>query len=193
MKLLVASNFSFSHSVFKRLVSKGHQKVSLCGNGLNGNYIIRVFFAFNVVENCGKRRKSIHTRRPVLDSSKLKVCRWQFQIWRNGRKLSKWIENTVGKGEIAHCKQFLVFPQCFQKACFPGPSKGVIVWEWVKWRLYHWGSFYLKCGRKLWEKEKIPSYQTLQYLKHKAHTTGLKLVAIVLMFSNMEISEDLTI
>ena len=28
-------NFSFSHSVFKRLVSQGLQKVSLCGNGLN--------------------------------------------------------------------------------------------------------------------------------------------------------------
>ena len=28
------SNFSFSHSVFKRLVSEGRQKVSLCGNGL---------------------------------------------------------------------------------------------------------------------------------------------------------------
>ena len=27
---------------------------------------------------------------------------------------------------------FLLFPQCFQKACFPGASKGVIVWEWVK-------------------------------------------------------------
>ena len=33
-KLLVTSNFSFSHSVFKRLVSQGSQKVSLCGNGL---------------------------------------------------------------------------------------------------------------------------------------------------------------
>ena len=31
------SNFSFSHSVFKRLVSQGCQKVSLCGNGLNPN------------------------------------------------------------------------------------------------------------------------------------------------------------
>ena len=28
------SNFSFSHSVFKRPVSHGRQKVSLCGNGL---------------------------------------------------------------------------------------------------------------------------------------------------------------
>ena len=35
------------------------------------------------------------------------------------------------KGEIAPYKQFLLFPQCFQKACFPGVSKGVIVWEWV--------------------------------------------------------------
>ena len=34
-KLLVTSNFSFSHSVFKRLVSQGRQKVSLCGNGLS--------------------------------------------------------------------------------------------------------------------------------------------------------------
>ena len=50
----------------------------------------------------------------------------------NGLKLSKRIENTVGKGEIAPYEQFLLFPQCFQKACFPGASKGVIVWEWVK-------------------------------------------------------------
>ena len=41
-------------------------------------------------------------------------------------------ENTVGKGEIARYEQFLLFPKCFQKACFQGASKGVIVWEWVK-------------------------------------------------------------
>ena len=40
--------------------------------------------------------------------------------------------NTVGIGEVARYEQFLLFPQCFQKACFPGASKGVIVWEWVK-------------------------------------------------------------
>ena len=43
-----------------------------------------------------------------------------------------WVENTEGKEEIARYEQFLLFPQCFQKACFPGASKGVIVWEWVK-------------------------------------------------------------
>ena len=32
--LLITSSFSFSHSDFKRLVSQGRQKVSLCGNGL---------------------------------------------------------------------------------------------------------------------------------------------------------------
>ena len=47
---------------------------------------------------------------------------------------SKRVENTVGKGEIARYEQFLLFPQCFQKACFPGATKGVIVWEWVKVR-----------------------------------------------------------
>ena len=55
-----------------------------------------------------------------------------FKFDKNGRKLSKRVENTVGKGEIAHYEQFLLFPQCFQKACFPGASKGVIVWVWVK-------------------------------------------------------------
>ena len=44
-------------------------------------------------------------------------------------------KNTVGKGQIACYEQFLFFPQCFQKACVPGASKGVTVWEWVK-KLY---------------------------------------------------------
>ena len=54
-----------------------------------------------------------------------------FKFNENGRKLSKRVENTVGKGDTARYEQYLLFPQCFQKACFPGASKGVIVWEWV--------------------------------------------------------------
>ena len=38
----------------------------------------------------------------------------------------------MGKGEIARYEQFLLCQQCFQNACFPGASKGVIVWEWIK-------------------------------------------------------------
>ena len=30
-------------------------------------------------------------------------------------QLFTWVENIVGKGEIAHYEQFLHFPQCFQK------------------------------------------------------------------------------
>ena len=35
-----------------------------------------------------------------------------FKFDKNGRKLSKPVENTVGKGEIAFDEQFLCFPQC---------------------------------------------------------------------------------
>ena len=55
-----------------------------------------------------------------------------FKFDENGRKFSKRVDYTVGKGEIARYEQFLLFPQCFQKAGFPGASKGVIVWELVK-------------------------------------------------------------
>ena len=47
-KLLDTSNFSFSHSVFKRLVSQGGQKLLLCGNGLNVRK--KVIFTFPLVE-----------------------------------------------------------------------------------------------------------------------------------------------
>ena len=68
----------------------------------------------------------------MLDSNKLKeFADDNFKFDENGSKLSKRVENTVGKGEIARYEQFLLFPQCFQKACFPGESKCVIVWEWV--------------------------------------------------------------
>ena len=51
-------------------------------------------------------------------SSKLKKCADDnFIFVENGRKLSKQVENTEGKGEIARYKQFLFFPQFFQKTC----------------------------------------------------------------------------
>ena len=73
-----------------------------------------------------------HYQMTNLDSSKLKEFADNFNFDENGRKFSKRVENTVGKGEIARNEQFLLFPHCFQKACFPRASKGVTVWEWVK-------------------------------------------------------------
>ena len=38
-----------------------------------------------------------------------------FEFDENAREISKKEENTVEKGAIACYKQFLLFPQCFQK------------------------------------------------------------------------------
>ena len=54
----------------------------------------------------------------MLDSSKLKeFADDSFKFDENGRKFCKRVENNVGKGEITHYEQFLLFPQCFQKTC----------------------------------------------------------------------------
>ena len=52
-------------------------------------------------------------KREILDSSKLKEFADDFKFDENGRKFSKRLENTVGKGEIPRYEQFLLFPQCF--------------------------------------------------------------------------------
>ena len=58
------------------------------------------------------------SKRHILDSSKLKEpADDKFKFDRNGRKLSKCVENTVGKGEIARYEQFLLFRQRFQRTC----------------------------------------------------------------------------
>ena len=60
-KLLITSNFSFSNSVFKRLVSMGRQKVSLCGNGLNAGKIkISVFERVENIEEKGQNAGKQH-------------------------------------------------------------------------------------------------------------------------------------
>ena len=53
-----------------------------------------------------------------LDLSKLQeFTDDNFKFDDNGRKISKWVENTVEKGEIARDEQFLLFSMCFQKFC----------------------------------------------------------------------------
>ena len=84
------------------------------------------------IRKFSKRVESTVGKGEILDWSKLKQSADNnFKFDENIRKFSKRVESTVGKGEIACYKQFLLFPQCFQKACLPGASKGVIVWEWV--------------------------------------------------------------
>ena len=52
----------------------------------------------------------------MLDSSNVKEFADDISKFdENGRKFSRHVENTVGKGEIARCEQFLLFSQCFQQ------------------------------------------------------------------------------
>ena len=52
---------------------------------------------------------------PILGSSNLTENKDILsKIWTNGDTvISDWVENIVGKGEIARYEQFLLFPQCF--------------------------------------------------------------------------------
>ena len=68
-----------------------------------------------------------------LDWSKLKeLADNNFKFDENGRKFSKQVENTVGKGEIARYEQFFLFPQCFPKISTADTLKPGLVWERVK-------------------------------------------------------------
>ena len=57
-------------------------------------------------------------KRHILDSFKLKeFAEDNFKFDEYARMFYKWVENTVGKGEIARYEQFLLFPWGFQKTC----------------------------------------------------------------------------
>ena len=63
---------------------------------------------------------------PILGSSDSAANKSMMsKMWMNRLQLSDWVENIVGKGEIAHYKQFLLFPQCFQKLSAVDASKWV--------------------------------------------------------------------
>ena len=58
------------------------------------------------------------SKQQILDCSKLKeFADDNFKFDDNNKKISKQVENTVGKREIARYEPFLLFLQCFQKTC----------------------------------------------------------------------------
>ena len=64
------------------------------------------------------------TRQQILGSSKLKeFADDYFKFDENGRKLSKRVENTVGKGEIARYEQFLFSHSVFKRLVSHGSQK----------------------------------------------------------------------
>ena len=63
-------------------------------------------------------KKQLFLNDKFLDSYKLKeFADDNFEFNENGRKFFKWVENNVGKREIARYEQFLLYPYCFQRTC----------------------------------------------------------------------------
>ena len=94
----------------------------------------------NIFSDSIKFSSYFFLKQQILDPLKLKE--FADSNFKNGRKVSKWLENTVGKGEIACYEQFLLFTLCFQKTCTADIS---LKHNDIK----HWTNFLLcKLGKK---------------------------------------------
>ena len=93
-KLLVTSNFFFPHSFFKRSVSQGRQKVSLCGNGF-------ILYHSTYLEYC------------ELEAFAEDTNKWG---WSESILLDS-VEYIMGKGENASYHHFSP-PTLFSKGLF---------------------------------------------------------------------------
>ena len=99
-RLLIMSNFSFSNSVFERLILQTHTNQGLFGKGL------KIVLIHNSLPN-----------NKFLDWSKLKgFADDKLNATKKLKFVLGRIENIVGKGEIAGYQHFLLFPPCFQEA-----------------------------------------------------------------------------
>ena len=123
-KLLITSNFSFFHSVFKRLISQGCQKVLLCGNGLTHYHTILTFNAPEkqaFLKTLWEKEKMLVPSISSFSHNIIYLSRYKFQFFSHFHSclqmLSIWTSLKVDK--------FLLFPQCF-------PSYEILG-SWNKW------------------------------------------------------------
>ena len=86
------SIFSLPHNVFQRLPGKSSSNLGMYGTRLTLSQMTK-FNSYKLKESADDN----------------------FKFDENGRKFLKWVENTVGEGEIAYYEQFILFPQCFRK------------------------------------------------------------------------------
>ena len=81
--MLVTSNFSFSHSVFKRLVFQGRQKVSLCANGLSSClFVVCKFFYFDrpKIHNVEGIKLQNIANSKFFSTEKILLCRSKMRL-----------------------------------------------------------------------------------------------------------------
>ena len=96
-------------SVFKRLVLETCKNQDLFGKGLTLN-IIQMY--------CNKQSLTHYQMTNFRLFQTERICRRQFQIDENGRKLSKQVENT-GKRRNCSSRAISPLPTVFSKSFFP--------------------------------------------------------------------------
>ena len=126
--MMVTSIFSCFHNIFypiierkhhhtlaKRTFSGGIQKNQpICLSVYLSLYKIPEIFVLQPPPTVLLQLYKPFPKRQILDFSKLKeFTDDKFEFDENGRQFYKQVENTVGKGEIGHNEQFLLFPLCF--------------------------------------------------------------------------------
>ena len=86
-----------------------------------GDLELKQLFTFRITNENEPPRvsglKQLYLVTAVLDRFHCTSISNHSKFDENDRKFYKRVENTVGKGEIAHYEQFLLFPWCFQKIC----------------------------------------------------------------------------
>ena len=115
-KLLVTSNFSFPHIVFKGHVLQTRKNRGLFGKGLT---TMSSSGSLNPPHNSELYRNEMAFLKTLLVKENIEVTSI-FSLYPFPEQALvftclqyKSLENTVGKGEIARNEQFLLFPQCF--------------------------------------------------------------------------------
>ena len=138
--MLVTSNFSFSHSVFKRLVLQTHKNKGLFGKGLifpqtipglhdptfkkpseniveNGENAGIFSFFHKVFLPCWDRNHHLTLSQKTNFRLFLteRVCRWQFWIWQKWQKVLQMGGKHCGKRRNCLPRAISPFPALFSK------------------------------------------------------------------------------
>ena len=152
--MLVISIFSFSNNTFERLFHhtfkvyffiSARQTVFINIVGKGKKSWLPAFYPISDIVLFPKKWKCNHLNHlnpflnpfphnKILDLTKLKAfADEKLNVSKMIISVFDSVESRKHCGKRRNClyKQFLLFPQCFQKASFPEVSKGVIVWEWV--------------------------------------------------------------
>ena len=87
---------------------------------------------FNPFQTIHAQLVSLFTKQQILDFTKPReLADDYFKFNEIGSKFSKWVENTVGKGEIAG-PQYLLFPKNLYSRYVKKKKKAGLVWERLK-------------------------------------------------------------